>query len=282
MQGKGVMVWKIRDWQAGDPVKQVELCKAMGISHVSVKVIDGWTERWEAPTTPRQNADLLPDTVAALQEAGIVVSGWGWTYGVQVPREVGATVRVCTKHKINIYLIDAEREYDKDGMEDEAEVLGRELSNAIPFVGLCSYRFPLTYQPKFPVERFAPYMDFWAPQVYFLGDTRPTGGAQQLQNSYNEYQRIRPLPFLPVAPTYPHRTWRATGAQLTAFFQKAKDLGCPGFLVWCIEQASADQVRAITQFAWGSGGSDPEVELRKIAAEMRGLAARVEAIAGQC
>jgi hypothetical protein len=282
MQGKGAMVWQLRNWQVGDPVRQVEMAKAMGLTHVCLKVVDGDDERWEAPTVTRQNADLLPDTVAALQESGIVVSGWGWTYGFKVAYEAAATIRICAKHRMNIYLIDAEKDYDQLGMEDEAETLGRELSNAIPFVGLCSYRFPLTYQPKFPVQRFAPYMDFWAPQVYFLGDNRPTGGAQQLQASHVEHMKVRPLPFLPVAPTYPWGTWRASGAQLTAFFQKAKDLGCPGALIWCLEQASADQIRAVTQFVWGEGGTDPEVEIRKIVAEMRCLADRLEAVASQC
>ena len=72
MLGKGVMVWKIRDWAGGDPAPQVKDAQALGLNWVALKVVDGTLERWEG-NRPKQNADLLPALVPRLAEAGITV-----------------------------------------------------------------------------------------------------------------------------------------------------------------------------------------------------------------
>lgn len=268
MNGKGAMVWRLRDWADGTPDGQVADALALGLSHVSLKIIDGTNERWENFWVRPQNQDLLPELVPALREAGIKVKGWGWTYGYDEQREAERTIEVCDRYGITEYDIDAEHQYNKPGMEGKVETYAGTLAGAVPEirVGLCSYRFPLRYQPDFPVEAFAPFMDYWCPQVYFLGDNRTHGGASQLEISHNEYMGIRRLPYQGVAPTYDWNGWRATPGQLLQFFQKAKDLGHEGFMVWDLPQASPEQWQAIEQFDWpvDEPPSQPNVKDRLI------------------
>ncbi len=234
-RGKGAMVWQIRRWMGGDPIAQVAQCQELGLQSVSLKINDGRSERWENRIRfpDNQNADLLPGTVSALQSAGIRVTGWGWTYGGFGSTRLGlfkpsTTIaaaegklagQLCLRYGMDDYLIDAEHQYHRNGMGPSAIALCEALRAEAPDVNqaLSSYRFPRTAQPAFPVEAFAPFMNFWAPQVYWLGDNRPDAGAIQAQRSkVNHYDVIRRLPFLPVAPTYKAAgPWTATATQLT-------------------------------------------------------------------
>lgn len=263
MIGKGAMVWKLRDWEDGDPISQVAQCQHLGLSHVSLKIVDGTHERWESIWTQRQNYELLLGTIDALREAGIGVKAWGWTYGRQPKAEAEKTIELCRIYGIEEYDIDAEHQYNKLGMVAPARIYSETLAGAIPEirVGLCSYRFPKRYQPDFPVDAFAPFMDYWCPQVYFLGDNRVAGGASQLEISSREYDGIRKLPYLGVAPAYPWGNWRATKEQLRLFFAKAKELEHEGFMVWDLPQATEEQLDAIKEFLWDTTPTPEKTEI---------------------
>lgn len=252
MIGKGAMIWKLRDWCGGVPAFQVAQAIDLGLSHVSLKIIDGTREKWEAWWTKRQNCELLPDTIAALKEAGIRVKGWGWIYGRSPKAEAEKTIELCRKYGIDEYDIDAEHQFNKPGMAPAADTYSRALAGAVPEirVGLCSYRFVRTHQPAFPIDAFAPFMDYWCPQVYFLGDNRIGGGASQLEVSSKQYDTIRKLPYIGVAPTFPWGEWLASKDQLLLFFVKANELGHEGIMVWDLPQASQDQLDAIKKFKW--------------------------------
>ena len=269
--GKGAMVWQLRKWKGGDPLLQAQHAMELGLQSVSIKINDGRQERWEG-NNPEQNADLLPAAVSHLGAAGIRVTGWGWTYGGRyrwnvagrkwffvkdagVARLEGELAgQLCLRYGMDDYGIDAEHQYDQDGMEPSADAFCEGLRSTAPDVNqlLCSYRFPRTAQPSFPVETFAPHQNGWAPQVYFLGDNRADGGAIQMQRSKeNHYDLIRRLPFVPVAPTYVAAgPWTASKLQLTNFFQRAVEIGCAGVSVWALEKANASQLEAIKEFDW--------------------------------
>lgn len=268
--GKSGMVWQIRRWEGGDPDAQVAQALALGLQSVSLKINDGRQERWENRFRfpDNQNEDFLPTIVPALQDAGIEVTGWGWTYGgsgsvrfrtfrpnAAIARAEGELAgNLCIRYGMKDYLIDAEVQYHRDGMEPSADAFCEGLRSMAPDVNqmLCSYRFPRTAQPAFPVETFAPHQNGWAPQVYFLGDNRADGGAIQLQRSKeNHYDLIRKLPYIGVAPTYVAAgPWTATKLQLTNFFQRAVDIGCVGISVWDLDSINLSQLEALAEFDW--------------------------------
>jgi hypothetical protein len=290
-KGKGAMVWRLRQWSGGDPEQQVAHAKELGLSHVSIKIVDGRSEKWEGGL-PNQNADLLPAAIAKLRSAGIGVTGWGWTYGgrtlagvftksADVARQEGELAgRLCLRYDISEFLIDAEAEYNRAGMEPVAQAYMLGFEGTAPTVRhlLCSYRFPSTFQPNFPMGAFAIYQEGWAPQVYWLGDNRPDGGAIQLERSKAQYDAIRSLPFYPVAPTYAAAgPWTASGVQLKLFFERAVALGCEGISVWDLPQANAEQLLAIRNFAWpGAGQPPPPPPAEQVPVEIRVPAGRVQ------
>ena len=279
LDGKGGMVWKLRDWQGGDPQAQAAHALALGLAWVSIKLLDGLNEEWDPLWIPREkrNRALAPEAITALKEAGLRVAGWGYTYGgayvlkaarlVFLPsadraqREGLKVGEILQRYALDEWQVDAEREYRRGpDQARRADAHGRGLKST-PAIrhSLCSYRFPLTHQPDFPVESFAPYLEHWSPQVYWLLDNRPLAGALQLQEAVRQYSLVRDLPMTPIAPTYPHayrdssgstRIWTAKPGQLGAFFAAAKEDGCLGAGIWNIEQATAAQLEEWAALVW--------------------------------
>jgi len=268
LNGKGAMVWKLRNWMGGDPLAQAQHAIELGVAWVSLKVVDGRAESWENPRAvplPRQNVSLLPETIAALRAAGIGVAGWGYSYGgvyrfglffpsQRIAQEEGAfTASVLEKHGMVEFQIDAEREYRRGGdRASRAEAYGLGLLGTPRLQpSLCSYRFPISSASDFPTRAFAPTVQSWSPQVYWIRDDRAHGGAVQLESSVAEYQSIRPLPMTPVGPSYQDRGWRATPEQLKLFFDMARELpACLGVGVWCLDLATPSQLAALAEFEW--------------------------------
>ncbi len=251
------MVWKLRNWEGGNPILQAAQCKKYGLSWISIKIIDGVNRRWEG-SIGKQNADLMQATVEELVKNDITVIAWGWTYGYQPRGEADKTKELMAEYAqfgmTKLFQIDAESQYNKRTMRDAAIVYSQWLDDdATMSQMLCSYRFPLTFQPSFPVREFMHISEFANPQVYFLGDNRPNAGALQLERSFLEYKGIKDVPFIGIAPTYKAAGgWRATRGQLAGFFQKAKDLGNPAVGVWDLPQATPDQLNAFLDVPWPS------------------------------
>jgi hypothetical protein len=309
MLGKGAMVWKIRDWAGGDPAAQVADAQALGLNWIALKVVDGTLERWEG-NLPKQNADLLPALVPRLAEAGVTVIAWGWTYGrarrLPFPsiaaREAQVTAEVVARYAglgmQKVYLVDAEHDY-KETFRRPGQVVGLNMAaEATRYMTtlraadpglrlyLCAYRYPSVHG-DFAWSAFLAHADGHAPQVYFLEDTRPDGGALQLERSRQELTALKPLPFLPIGPTYRHvmqngNEWRATGEQLTRFFARAKALGCAGVGVWVLEQAIEAQRLALQAFQWEEAAQPgPRVRWEELdAAAKDGLLRRMAQKAG--
>ena len=270
--GKTAMVWRLNEWQGGDPAKQVAQALDLGLNEVSIKIVEGRWECWGSNSP--QNCELLSGTINALRSAGIMVSGWGWTYGSRktlgvwrqdtgVARAEGQLAgEMCKKYAITSFWVDAEQHYQRPNMAVSAEAYMLAFESEAPQVKhfLCSYRFPLTHQPAFPVHEFGTYMEGWAPQVYWIQDNRDAGGAIQLGISFDQYQdRIRELPYIGVAPTYVAAgPWTATGLQLRLFFEKAVEIGCVGVSVWKLEGANEEQLLAIKNFSW-PGETEPPI-----------------------
>ena len=258
IKGKGGMVWQIRNWLGGDPAQQVAQCQRLGLDWISLKIVNADRERWESNTLfpDNQNADLLPATIEALVAASVQVIAWGYTYGRQPEREATATVTILNKlaarHGMSkVFQIDAEGEYDDAAMRDAAIRYSNLLDSADTEHMLCAYRFPLTYQPQFPVREFMHICEAASPQVYFIPDTRPDGGALQLERSYLQYKGIKDVPFIGIAPTYrAPGGWRASKNQLVRFYKKAIELGHPAVGVWDLAQATSVQLDAFLEINW--------------------------------
>lgn len=294
VRGKGAMIWRLREFERGDVQKQKETVLELGLDWVSPKIADGTDERWEG-SLANQNADLLPDFVDAMREIGVRVIGWVYTYGRRPERSWGipsaskaadealTAIRIARKYGITHIQIDAEGEYRANRMAEVAERYCVTLNQEAPDIeySLCSFRYVVTHQPDFPIFEFAPHMDGWCPQVYFLGDNRKRGGSIQLNDSFNHYMtRVKRLPYFGIAPTYvwtnPNtgEPWTASYAQLIEFFTMAVMLGNPAVGIWDLPQANDNQLRALADFKWPDG--EPPTPPSDIAERLRNLANVIE------
>jgi hypothetical protein len=298
LNGKGAMVWKIRTWEGGVISRMVAQALDLGLQWVSLKIIDGTLERWEneAYFPDNQNQDFLPELVAALTDAGVDVNAWGWTYGrtAYAPynsiavAEARKTVELMARYRALgmslVYLVDAESHYRRTRLNMKAEATkyvdafdAKCVEMGVPVERLlCSYRYPVTYQPDFPAKEFLAGSKKAAPQVYFIGATSDKGGAYQLEKSFGEYAGlgVPAAEYVGIGPTYNHNGWVASGIQLTKFFEKAVELGHRGAGVWDLPQATTEQLAAIKAFTWA--GEEPPEEPEKTLEE-RVTALEVEA-----
>lgn len=271
INGLGAMVWQLRNWQNGDPLFQVAQCKQFNLDWISIKIVNGTARKWEKEL-PNQNADLMKATVEELVKNDITVIGWGWLYGYRPEAEADATRALMEEYSqfgmTKLYQIDAESYYNKLGMRDEAMRYSARLDADTEMRQmLCTYRWPLTHQPSFPVREFMHICEATSPQVYFIGDNRPSGGALQLERSYLQYKGIKDVPFIGIAPTYLTTSgWRATKEQLVNFYNKAIGLGNPAVGIWDLPQATNVQLDAFLEIDWPNGNNtpppDPDLKVR--------------------
>lgn len=276
LSGKGALVWKIRDWAGGDPDVQVQHALALGLDWVSLKLVDAIYLGWEDGLAS-QNKDLAPVLIPKLRAANIVVSGWGYTYGLQRFAPYGpnganegkAAQAVCRKYGIRDWLIDAESEYERSGTSGQAGPYCDALLGGAPDIDpyLCAFRFPI-YHTTFPFSTFLAHCKGHAPQLYFEQVVAVTAAVNQLSSSIQELQAIRTLPYIPILPGYeghyPDKTpWRASPAQLTAVMQKAKDLKLAGVGLYALDEATPEQLVALGAFQWHDAPPPPAVSLEE-------------------
>lgn len=229
--GKGMFIWQVDDkTRIAAPAAAALGAKEAGIRHVEIKAQQGCSNF---------NAKRIGEYVQAFEDQGIEVWLWGYLVGAdwkgvtQAKMEALKTVELCMELSPAGWIIDAEAEYKRKGMADNAMIYMTHLRTAMPAmsVGLCSYRFP-TVHPELPWRAFlggSIGVDFHMPQVYWAEAHNP---AQQLVRSCNELKLLRDIPIIPVGAAYTEHGWTPTVQEQTEFFEQAKRLNLPAVSWW--------------------------------------------------
>lgn len=235
--GKGIFIWQISKCGEADPQRIADLATAAGFDWVCLKAADG-TYNYNQGLPTWTGPDLLGRTIERLRLAGIRVAGWQYVYGasylgVSAARsEAKRAIENINRFEFDAWLIDAERQYKRQGASAWAADYMAALRTACPSVslGLCSYRFPSVH-PEIPWAAFLEKCDFHAPQVYWINAHNP---AAQLQKSVAQLKALKPLPVVPVGAAYydPGYKWQPLVSELDEFDQAAHDLGLPGLSWW--------------------------------------------------
>jgi len=236
--GKGILIWKLALCAGGDPVSLANMARDAGFSWVCIKAVDGVSDFNQGPGGDWRGANLLPGAVDALRSVGIHVAGWQYIYGANVlkqsiaAREAEKAIANIDRWGFNTWLIDPEAQYKRSGAAAWANTYMTALRAACPSVsiGLCSYRYP-TLHPELPWADFLRHTDFHCPQIYWIGAHNPVS---QLVRSRNELLALKSLPIIPVGAAYtePAYQWQPTVADINAFDQAARELGCSGVTWW--------------------------------------------------
>lgn len=220
IEGKVLFVVNTRNANWQPIVNQVvNTLLADDYNGVSLKVCHG---QWFNGRNTPADVDLLAEK---LEGTGIDFHGWHWNLLDDVDSEVAIALEAIKRWKLKSYALDFEAPVlDKPSKQVE---FARKLSEAtdIP-IGLSSYRY-VDGHPEIKWEDVCAYIDFHAPQVYWVGKHNP---AAQLQESYNQLIAVRELPFIPIGSAYTQASynWEPTEADLNEFDKKAHDMGLPG------------------------------------------------------
>ena len=255
-QGKGLYIWMIKQM----PDEWAEKFVGMGIEWIAVKVADGVNSFNLRPKSGGGWVDdILGPFILEAREAGIRVLGWQYVYGYNPMSEADKAAQRINKFDLDGFLIDAERQYI--GKPTQASQYSKSLRSLVPDVpiGLSTYRFPSLF-PAFPFKQFLEYCDFNAPQVYWnAGKSR-----QELEASYDQYLKIKRLPFIPAGSSYYGEGFpKPTPAETTEFLTTAQELDCPAAFFWSADALwhrlkSLPEIRlAISKYEWGDDGGLP-------------------------
>jgi len=258
--GKGMYIWIVQ--RCGEPKAIAQAAKAGGLSHMLVKIADGPFVYYGANDWNDHSRDWSMELVHALQAVGITVVGWQYVYGIQPEKEAEIAAQRIREGGIQLFDIDAEKEYKADGMKPKATAYCSRLKHLVPDVklGLGTYRYP-TYHATLPWAEFGQFMDFYMPQVYWAGAHNPV---EQLGRCLREYAGL-PYPNIPIYPTgaaYREFGWQPLSGEDTAFLTAARDLyhlGAANLWEWYdVKIVYPEFWDEISSFDYGSQPSVPQ------------------------
>ena len=228
LQGKGYFIWKIRYCEGGDVEAIADLAAESQYTHAIIKVADGSRTYNLHPETGR---DLVVPLVKALREREIEPWGWQYIYGYDPIDEADKAIQRVRQFDLDGFVVDAEAEFKKPGMQRVASQYMNRLSAGLPDtpIALSSYRFP-SYHPRIPWDEFLKKSDLAMPQVYWEQSNNP---AAQLERCVNEYQTMPySRPVIPTGSAYRRGEWRTTPEHIIEFMEKALELNLPAANFW--------------------------------------------------
>lgn len=259
IKGKGIFIWQIASCEGGSPTKIAAKASAAGFSHVLLKIGNG-------ASVYQPNESMLNSTILALRSFGIEAWGWHYVYGDNPTGEANIAISQVQKYGLDGYVIDAEGEYETQAKTNQAKAFMNALRASLPTlpIALCSYRYP-SLHPGLPWAAFLEKCDLNMPQVYWEQSHNP---GNQLTRSVSEFSNPSLVRYMrhvhPVGAAYDTVGWKPTPAEITEFFQTAKNLGLSAASAYSWDAstrpANVGMFDAISAFPWpvASPGPAPE------------------------
>lgn len=232
MQGKGLWIWYASQLLTHYHTIEKALDSAVehGFSFLIPKFANGWYP-WLPNTKGGKYLHRLFD---GARERGLKIYPYHYSYSYDLNGEIGAVTAAFNEYGGDGIVEDAEREYKHPGTDDFARSLVAGIKAKIDKpIGYSTYRYPSIHQ-DFPFHAFNEVCDFTCPQVYWEGAHNP---AEQLERSYNEYQRLNEdMPYCPVGAAYEH-AWIPTPGDVDEFDFKAHELMLDAVSWWRWDEA---------------------------------------------
>ena len=249
LQGKGIWIWKIPQCEGGSASSIATVAFNAGFSHALIKIADSSYAYNVNKTT---GEDLIPPVVAALRAKGILVWGWHYVYGYNPTGEAAIAISQCNKYNLDGYVVDAEVEYTQSGREAVARTFMSLVRNGLPNtpIALSTFRWP-SYHSNFPYAAFLEKCDYNMPQVYWMSARNPV---YDLTKSFNEFKAMTPYrPMIPTGPAFYESNWQPTAAEVKAFLDCAKSLGCTGANIYSWDDCRSplpDVWNTVVNYSW--------------------------------
>jgi hypothetical protein len=220
IKGKGLFIWQLDNMLPAPEL--AEILAGYQVDWVAIKLLDlyGYEDgdyRYNRPDT------RIREYIDALREKKISVGGWGYTYPEKPgPQGAYASERI-EKFDLDFWFVNAEKEWKKQGLGDDAELHMKSISHkkTVPVL-LCSYRYPELHAP-FPFAKFLHNCEGANPQVYWMGSHNP---GEQLFDSAEQYAKLltEGQMFVPIGAAFGEGKWVATPEEITKFEDKCEEM----------------------------------------------------------
>lgn len=224
INGKGIWIWRLVMAEDGNIVRIIERAKDSGLRWIAIKGGDG-SSWW---------SQLTKTVVHELQNAGLKVLGWVYTYGSNPENEAAVAIHVLDLGCDGL-IVDAEREYE--GKPMAAENYMKTIRAAHPGAFIAYSSFPLiSLHPTFPYIEFGRYCDASMPQCYWkdigLGPREMVRRTREEWNNWakdmkNHGFEHSVVPLLPVGQGY-----RVTGDEISEFMEATSSFAGISLWVW--------------------------------------------------
>jgi uncharacterized lipoprotein YddW (UPF0748 family) len=249
LAGKGMWLWKFRSTENGDADAIVTKAVAAGLHQLWVRVGDSQDGFYAA--------DVLDQLVPRAHSHGLAVIGWGFPYLYDPVADAGWSSAALAWHSRDGQTLDAFSP-DLETASEGVVVTDRRVQVYLGQVAPSAGDRPLiatVFRPtdrlwgSYPYAAIAPYVDSFAPMVYW-GCTEPGVAAAQ---ALERLAALRPVHLIGqgynmadeggrrVAPSA-DETWR--------FLDVAQNGGALGASFWSWQDINQEQWTAMAEFAW--------------------------------
>lgn len=249
LEGKGMWVWKYRQSEGGDADAIVARAVDAGLHQLWVRVGDSRDGFY--------GAAVLDALVPRAHARGLAVIAWGFPYLWDPVSDAGWTAEALAWHAPDGEILDG---FSPD-VEAASEGVALSEVRARVYLGLVRrsagnrlvvatvYRPTEARWATYPYAAMAPYVDAFAPMVYW-GCTEPGAAAAE---SLDRLTALRPVHLIGQAYDMAEdggRVGPPAAAETTRFLDVARRGGAVGASFWVWQSIDADQWSAMAAYPW--------------------------------
>ncbi len=253
LSGKGLWTWKLSSTEGGDTARIVARARSAGLHQLWVRVgdsVDGFYAGAE-----------LRSLVPAAHREGLAVIGWGFPYLYDPVKDARWSQAALHWRGPGGAALDG---FSPD-IETASEGVALSPRRVVTYLGLVrpadagrplvATVFPPTdhFLPVYPYAAMAPYVDAYAPMVYW--------GCQQP----GHYAALALRRLTPLAPVHlvgqgynmadeGGRPASPSAAEVVAFLDVARADGAVGASLWVWQSMDGAEWSALSSFSWGASG----------------------------
>ena len=246
--GKGMWIWNFADTDGGDPAAIVAAAAHAGLRQLWVRVADSQNGFY--------GADVLSRLVPLAHEHGIAVIGWGFPYFYDPAGDAKWTLEALDWSDAGVSLdgFSADIETGSEGVDLTAQRVQLYLSivrHDRPDALLVATVYPPTDSQwaTYPYRTIAPYVDAFAPMVYW-GCEQPVLAAQQALSRLGTLGPVHLIGQAYNMAPENGRTAAPSPAEISAFLVAARQGGAVGASFWSWQSIDPDEWSALSAFPW--------------------------------
>jgi hypothetical protein len=241
MIGKSIYIWTIESIFGGDVKKIAETLAGAGFD--SAILHDAHLPSWAS--------EKRLALVEALREAGVMPIGGAAVYGWNVEMEGKLAGALCMKYHLPAFVFDAESTFDAQPHADSRAVKLLQTFKAEARgvkAGWCwwaRFKNPISGNEWHPKKILWAAMDaqyggadFGVPMAYWGGESA-ANAIHLLEQTWKQWREITDKPICPAGRAYIGDAGTATPEAVTAFEERARELGATGITWWSMQHAVA-------------------------------------------